>query len=324
MLNEILATPTKDMFKLIKTLLVDIMGEGRTDDDNYLFYHKNKSPLLLQAHIDTVADAKRYKNYQVYGNNVISSNGILGADDRAGVFAICKIVEICKKNKYIIPNILFTNFEESGGGGMKEFVKKYPVDRFKGINLAISIDRRGCNDYVSYVDNPKEIETYIEDIGFVSSFGSYSDVKDFSEHTKIPSVNVSAGYYSPHSTQETLHLDELQMTINRIIRIINNPIEKLYPIEVKKYTLYSRYNQGNAWENNEFGYDHVWDKVWNYTTKRYEWYKESKKTKEESNLSGNGTQCELCGSSVKVENIWDKGEQRFMMLCESCARILKN
>jgi hypothetical protein len=262
-----------DLFELFESdttkvipLIEKYLGKGVSDYDNYLYY-PSKSPLLLQAHIDTLANYKRKYELHVR-HNIITCNGVLGADDRAGVFAIYDIYTKCKgdkkkdTSKLDMPSLLFTNYEETGGKGMDVFLKTKSPKDFEHINLAISIDRRGCNDYVNYVSIDKKVDDYIEDFGFIHSHGSYSDIKEFSEFTEIPSVNVSAGYYFQHTNMERLHYDELSMTINKIVRIIKNPIDKKYKCR-KKYAAAS-YRYDDGWGNSGYSYNrgYLTDEYW--------------------------------------------------------------
>jgi hypothetical protein len=306
LLNKIFKSDTSSLLGVIQ----EHLGDGETDGVNYLFYPSG-SPLLLQAHIDSLADYG--DKYKLLGSkNILTANGILGADDRAGVFALIEIRARCIARKLTIPSLLFTNFEESGGRGMEEFLKTVSVDDFKHINLAIAIDRRGCNDYVSYVSLEKEVEKYIERFGFISAHGSYSDIKEFSEMTLIPSVNLSAGYYAQHTKMERLHIDELYLTINRVISMIREPILNLYKCKKKSYT--SSYNH--------------WDgEGWDYETRS--WVKKDKKIREVKKPRWNRGEeeeialavCEVCDASAVLQSTFVDGY--IVRLCVGCKNILQ-
>ena len=185
----------------------------------------------------------RSANFELeYNRNVIrAKNSILGADDRAGVFAILEIIRYCRKQKIPLPSIILTNYEETGCVGVKKFCEsnEFVAD---GVRLFIEMDRKGYNDYVCYrFDCPTEVEDYVESFGFISSNGSCSDVGELSSYTKIPHVNLSIGYYAQHTINERLHIDEMYLTIQRVISMIKNPIEDLYPVKEKPVYNYAYY-----------------------------------------------------------------------------------
>ncbi len=221
-------------------------------DDNYAFWD-NDSPIVLQAHIDIVSsplyecqkskwidgkwvDQKPPKQPEKkkiirYRERIGCTNGILGADDRAGVMAMVVIMRACVRDKLQLPSLLLTNKEESGSAGMRAFVKDNRMSILSGARIIIAMDRRGCSEYVYYEDPEKPVLQYIESFGFTKSHGSYSDGRIIATDWKIPHINLSIGYYDNHSTSEILHLDEMMLTVNRVLAMIKDPIEKRYGID---------------------------------------------------------------------------------------------
>ena len=242
-LMELLEAPTENMLGIVHGLL---LAEGRKPamrGEKYLYYENRRSPLLLSAHIDTVTHREEvWRPYRTghEGNVIRSTAGILGADDRAGVFAIIKIAQHLE-DKSMIPNMIFTDEEECGGHGMDDFMEdaaskrhlsKYR--RFNHIRLAVAIDRKGVGEYVKYNYLPPEVEKYVESFGFHDAYGTFNDIEIFSSESSIPSVNVSAGYYRQHTENEELHVDELILTMRRVLSMIKDPIDALYPIPADK------------------------------------------------------------------------------------------
>lgn len=188
-------------------------------DEQDFLYIPGSSPVCLVAHIDTLP---RKKVHLVEKRGIITNkNGLLGADDRAGIFAALEIHRLapldCK------PHILFTDYEETGGRGAKQ-AAQMPAP--KNINLLIELDRKGCAEYVTYTKQPLKICKYIESFGFQQAYGSYSDIADIGPTWLIAAVNLSVGYYSQHTDQEFLVVDELEMTINRVSSMLLDPPEK--------------------------------------------------------------------------------------------------
>lgn len=191
--------------------IIDYLSEIAeiTDNENYWFLKSNKEKVLV-CHIDTV----RYKAPAslVHNDGKITAydkkgkQQILGADDRAGVYACLRIH---RETGY---SVLFTNYEETGGVGVKKFIKDNPVD-FSETTLFLELDRQGFMEYVTYNSFPEEIETEINSLNLKKSYGSYSDIYDLSEHYLIPSINLGIGYYYQHTNMEYLNVFELEQMI---------------------------------------------------------------------------------------------------------------
>lgn len=224
--------------ELIKFLVTELYRlypttEVSTEFDNYIVAH-GENPICLVAHVDTVGVGLGQHELLVWSRNTLrvggAKGGILGADDRAGVFSILEIIRHCKKFKIPMPSIIFTNYEESGGRGVKALISDGVFDE-SNTNLFVELDRKGCNEYVFYTANlPEEVKDYVESFGYIEKDGSYSDIMDLAWHYKIPAVNLSIGYYSQHTSYESLHWDEMRLTTNRVIEMLKQPIDQLYTI----------------------------------------------------------------------------------------------
>lgn len=264
------------------------------EGNNFFFMEGSKnSPLVLIAHTDTLPR----KKVELVQKGVVLTNkyGLLGADDRAGVYAA---LEVYKKAK-VKPHLLFTDMEEVGGVGAKEVANKMQCP--EGVNLLIELDRKGCNEYVTYQDQQKGVHKYIKKFGFREEYGSYSDIADIGPAWNCASVNVSVGYYNQHTEKESLHLDELELTISRLLAMTEDPIEKAYPPPEDMYMGFGfcdRYRPGD----------------WGYTIPK------EKKPKTKHNLSSvvgmaHGVKvpdsikpCEFCGDHAEklfqLEGMW--------------------
>ena len=268
---------------LVNTAIAMNEAPTTTDGIMYALWIRD-SPLCIQAHIDMVSDGGSKKGWSkghwdvalqkmVYDKEpeddtvviaqkktlgrirnivYVEGGGILGADDRAGVMSCILIDSICKKQGTTPPSILLTNKEESGGQGVKKFLKDCTEDALIDTRLFLGLDRKGNGEYVQYIDIVDEVKKYIESFGFVKGYGSYSDSKDVSRAWSIPSVNLSVGYYDAHGKSESLHLDEMMLTVNRVMEIIKDPIGQRY--EVPKEKVWGGYKSG--YYN---GYGDGWD-----------------------------------------------------------------
>lgn len=166
-------------------------------------------PIALVAHMDTVFKFPVSNLYYDTKKEVLWSPEGLGADDRAGVFAIIKILQ-----SDLRPSVILTTDEEKGGiGASKLSDKKCPI---KGLKYMIELDRRGKDDCVFYDCYNEEFIDYVERFGFKEQWGSFSDISFLMEAWKTCGVNLSVGYFDEHSVSETLHLKYLFKTIEKV------------------------------------------------------------------------------------------------------------
>lgn len=177
-------------------------------------------PIALVAHMDTVFPRPALNIYYDRVKNVIWSSEGLGADDRAGIFAIIQILR-----KGLRPHIILTTDEEKGACGA--FALSEEKCPFKDLRFIIQLDRRGPNDCVFYDCDNKKFTSYIEDFGFVEAIGSFSDISVICPAWGIAGVNLSIGYEDEHSFIETLWVGHMFNTINKVTTILTQPIDKI-------------------------------------------------------------------------------------------------
>ena len=174
-------------------------------------------PIALVAHMDTVFKQPPSDIYYDREKNVIWSPQGLGADDRAGVFAILQIIN--KTN--LRPHIILTTDEELGALGAIALtnITKEPYADMKYI---IQLDRRGTNDCVFYACENQEFQEYVESFGFTTAWGSFSDISEICPMWGVAGVNLSVGYMNEHSTSEVLHVNPLLATIRKVINMLKD------------------------------------------------------------------------------------------------------
>ena len=114
-------------------------------------------PICLVAHLDTVNENPPEEIFYDQEQRVMWSPDLLGADDRAGVYAI-----ICILSDGYRPHIIFTTDEEKGCAGASTLVTQEPNCPLEKIKAIFQLDRRGSKDCVFYdCDNPDFVK-YIE------------------------------------------------------------------------------------------------------------------------------------------------------------------
>lgn len=187
---------------------------------------------LLCAHMDTVqmhSDELLSKHIRIY-KNIIKGYGVIGADDKAGIYTILNLLENGEKF-----NFLFTVSEEMGALGSLAFIKENDISF---LPYALVIDRMGNDDIICYNNDygvyefDHTLEMVGEQFGFSSGHGTFSDADNLNE--QLSCANLSCGYYFPHTKNEHLNLIDLQNTINFVHAIIKNITDK-FDAPVKKF-----------------------------------------------------------------------------------------
>ncbi len=230
------ATP-RHSEKLLYPLLPG--GKRTIDTAGNVIYNigKNKQhKTMFSSHLDTIhrtpfdvgllVDQKG----MVYGiNKETKAPSILGADDKLGVWIMCKLIEAKVPGLYI-----FHVGEEHGGVGSNHIVKNTP-DVVKHIQRCIAFDRR---DYFSVITSQrggvccsnKFAQALCDQLNTLK--GSLKQNKGtlikldiggiFTDSANYISLiqectNISVGYFSEHSPMEHFNMHWLQKTLLPIL-----------------------------------------------------------------------------------------------------------
>ena len=207
-LYTLLKADEKQIRKILQKELIENGYEPIITKD--FIYAEGTVPVMLVAHYDTVPSPPKY----VYNRNgVLSAKNGLGADDRAGIYAILQL--IVKHHCHV----LFTGGEEIGGVGARAFVKSgiSPTP----LNYIIQLDRRGKNDAVYYDGDNKEFEEFITSFGWETELGSYTDICELAPALGVSAVNLSIGYENEHTAKETLDTAVMNANIARIPKMLD-------------------------------------------------------------------------------------------------------
>ena len=179
-------------------------------NDGYI-YAKGEIPVGLLAHMDTVF---REPDYVFDVDGVLSGQKGLGADDRAGIYAILHLVKQGYK-----PTVIFLEDEEIGGVGAEKFATDSYIFDLE-LNFLIELDRQGLDDAVFYDCGNKDFHDHILGFGFKKAYGSFSDISFIAPKLDLGAVNLSVGYFGQHTINEFLILDGLARTIDRVEQIL--------------------------------------------------------------------------------------------------------
>lgn len=175
-------------------------------------------PVVMVAHLDTVFLRPPENIYYDREKGICWSPDGLGADDRAGVFAILQIIRQGYK-----PHIIFTTDEEVGCLGASALTKVFrSAPKGMDIKFVIQLDRRGQKDSVYYDCGNKKFEKFINKFGFKTSYGSYSDISILCPAWGVAGVNLSIGYELEHSMTEYLSIPDMYDTIDKVCKILES------------------------------------------------------------------------------------------------------
>lgn len=244
--TNILQLTQKEMIRFLPKVLGRYGYKNITVNPAYITA-EGDIPIALAAHMDTVFDEKTRNDlnvlYDRQKNIMIAPDG-LGADDRAGIFSIIKILQ-----KGLKPHVIFCTDEEIGCiGSSKLAEEKCP---FKDLRYIIQLDRRGANDCVFYECDNEKFEEYVEKFGFVTEWGSYTDICELCPAWGMAGVNLSVGYLNEHCTYETLHVGHMLDTVDKVANMLKEkeiPYFQYIPCSYSYYSKYGKYGYDDSWK----------------------------------------------------------------------------
>lgn len=206
-----------------------ILGEGKS---RFLYAPgSRRDRVALVAHVDTLWDSRAlagceealntvdsFEDAQVdlmFEDEYISNPGrILGGDDRAGCAALWLLQDLGH-------SLILTDGEELGCIGSKYLQQKH-TDLHKSIieshMFFLELDLANGDEFKCYNVGTDPFREYVhKSTGYTESKEpGYTDICEIAGG--ICGVNMSVGYYCPHSYEEFVNTDEWMNTINRCRR----------------------------------------------------------------------------------------------------------
>jgi putative aminopeptidase FrvX len=246
------------MMNFIRRKLNELGVAHITDKMGNIYATKGKSasyPCVI-SHTDEVHrfHEKGYKVLQAgsKGNKIIFGFNELtrgfcgiGADDKNGIWICLKCLE-----DFDIMKCVFFVGEETGCVGSNNADMTF----FDDCRFVLQCDRKGNGDIVTfYRGNTLCSDDFLLDaspdkFGYSQSEGLITDVITLkNKGLRISCVNLSCGYYHPHSPHEFTCVEDLMNCYEFVTHIIKN-CKKTYPHQIvqKKYDDY--------WYDDTFGY----------------------------------------------------------------------
>lgn len=197
---------------------------------------KAKTYPCVISHMDTVHSfVPNFEVYQDKGNKdtLFALNGKtetgIGGDDKCGVFACLYLLKMIPEIK-----VVFFSREEVGCKGSRDVDKKF----FSNCRYIIQLDRRGKGDFIQTYWGRKTIShEFSSEVGLIKkkykykkATGTVTDVmKLWDSKVGISCINLSCGYYQPHTDYEYVSISALWNSIKFTEDIINT-------MQPKKYT----------------------------------------------------------------------------------------
>ena len=250
-LEAFLKPTQEELFAVLRKLY---NGKGLFSKGNFILI-QGEAPILLVAHLDTVHE-KPVKTicYSPDGNILMSPQGI-GGDDRCGVYALVNAYDMAI-NK---PWLLLTCDEEVGGKGAEKFCLAHQLGKLPNVDdlkLIVEVDRRGSHDAVYYdCYNPK-LEEYITSKGFITNYGSFSDISLIAPEFGIAAVNLSCGYHNAHTLHEYINRRQLDNTLAKVIEIVADAAQPDFP--KYEYTDYEEHLSGTVTQELPYEYHQIY------------------------------------------------------------------
>lgn len=214
-LEHLLMMTQKELHKEMAKLLNDIYPKRTVSTKSFIIAFGD-IPIALCAHMDTVFEHPPTEIFWDRTKQVVLGNYGLGADDRAGIYAIVKILEAGYR-----PTIILTADEELGNLGaqvMVQLIQKPPIE----LKYIIQLDRRDFNDCVFYDCWNEEFMNYIINFNYNFAYGTFSDISTICPAWGIAGVNLSVGYKDEHSFCERLYTAPLMNTIERVKKMLDD------------------------------------------------------------------------------------------------------
>lgn len=228
--------------RLVTQVMRNFYGEDRIEEKLEYTYVEGDIPIMLVAHCDTVCVAPVTEICATAWDNdkqaglTNKEQAPLGADDRAGIFIILKIIADGYR-----PYILFTTDEEIGGvGAMAAADNIFSPD----IKFILELDRQGANDAAMYECGNEKFIEMLKSYGFEPVSGTFSDICFFAPEWDIAATNLSVGYYHEHTPWETLYVRELETTLKRVEQMLDDAEKYEYFDYQAKYPTY----KGQYWD----------------------------------------------------------------------------
>jgi len=229
----------KEVIKYVKDILKSKKISFKEHCGNLYSIRFEGLPVFV-AHMDTVNDFDMKKQLMFDKELQILSrqDGILGADDKAGVNLILNHIENV--------NFIFTIDEEIGALGMQDLVDKSKLleDLIEfNVSCAIELDRKGTNDILGDAHGycGKDLQVQLENAlpAYLGNVGVFTDIDYLCDI--IASTNISVGYFNQHSKNEYLDVKHFNWVNDKMVEL-NKITGKFSLGNMRRFDLFDSYS----------------------------------------------------------------------------------
>ena len=173
----------------------------------------------------------------------------LGADDKNGVFVALE----CLKEFDVMKCAFFVG-EEIGCIGSSECDMIF----FDDCRFVLQCDRRNGDDLITHISERLCSDEFLADadfadFGYKETFGAMTDVETLkSNGLAVSCVNMSCGYYNPHTDEEFTDIAELENCLNFVKHVIRKCVN-VYPHEPQYKSYLDGYN--SRWDFSDYDFE---------------------------------------------------------------------
>lgn len=218
-----------DMRRIVERELKQNGIKYETDTYGQVYSVGNKDMPLLVAHMDQVSNCKPAKHIKIERGVIKAKKyGNLGADDKNGVWLILQVIK-----QYPDVNFIFSVAEEKCGFQFGTLLELCATE-LDAISYALVLDRQNGSNIIG-VNNgycKNDLENTISQIGLEYSYkpeiGAFGDADTLARF--IPCVNLSCGYYNPHTKQEYTIIKHLDNALSFACALIKDVPKLRYEI----------------------------------------------------------------------------------------------
>ena len=188
----------------------------------------------------------------------------LGADDKNGIFVALECLQ-----EFDVLKCAFFVGEEIGCVGSFDCDMTF----FNDCRFVLQCDRRNGNDLITEITSKLCSDEFLHDIdfrdfGYKETQGAMTDVDTLKcNGLAVSCVNMSCGYYNPHTDEEITDLAELQNCLNFVKHIIRKCTD-VYPHTMTRGKWADKYGYWDRWADNDecscFTED-MWETITNWT-----------------------------------------------------------
>jgi len=201
-------------------------GKGSTNGRQFVFVKGTRNDATtIVAHADTKFPNQGQHEFSIE-NGIIrtkESNVGIGADDRAG----CAIVWLLKDSGH---HLLITDGEENHQIGANFLIDNFPeiTEIIHNSSFVVQFDRCNSSDFKCYKLNvTDEFKQYIiKETGYIEpNQCARTDIVVLCQKGCC-GVNLSIGYHSEHTKEETLVIDEWLNTLEIARKMLEKPLKR--------------------------------------------------------------------------------------------------